>query len=229
MQANEQFSNSRAPFFAVIQTASNHQPFIIPKDAQQRGFVTENKNPDSLKKFGFADNKEYNSMRYMDFCLKSFFKKAASSQYFSNTLFIIVGDHGTAGNAVNSFSADWDTYKLKMLHVPLIFYKPGIQLSFNDITLCSLQDIFPTIYGLHQQQKVNSLHGIDLFSGNFKTGQFYLLHELHQLGWIAPDVRYLASYTNEELKYVLTNQPQVQDSISALVMASYRVFANNKK
>jgi phosphoglycerol transferase MdoB-like AlkP superfamily enzyme len=229
MQADEQFRNSRAPFFAVIQTASNHQPFIIPATAQQRGFVQIKKSVDSLKNFGFADNKEYNSMRYMDFCLQSFFKQAAASDYFSNTLFIIVGDHGTTGNALNSFSADWNTYKLKLLHVPLVFYKPGVQLSFNDSSLCSLQDIIPTVYGLQQQQTIQGLRGVDLFSGSYKTGQFYMLHELHQLGWIAPEIRFLASYTNNELKHVVTNEPFVQDSIGALVMAAYKVSAKNKK
>jgi phosphoglycerol transferase MdoB-like AlkP superfamily enzyme len=228
-QANELFSNSRAPFFAVIQTASNHQPYTIPASAKMRGFVSINQKQQELNKFGFAHAKDYNSLRYMDFCLQSFFKQASSSSYFQNTLFIIVGDHGTSGKALNSMSADWDTYKLKLLHVPLLFYKPGVNLFKQDSSLCSIQDILPTVYGLQQQTNISGIGGIDLFSGYYKTGQFFMLHDLHQLGWIAPKTRYIASFVKGRLEHILTNETSLSDSIGSLVLASYKVYADRKR
>lgn len=228
-QADDMFRKSKTPFFAVIQTASNHEPFTIPATAAQNGFVTINPGVDSLKEFGFQSAKEFNSMRYLDFCLQQYFKKAATASYFSNTVFIIVGDHGTIGKAANSMQADWDTYKLKMLHVPLLFYKPGLQQPCTDTSVCSLQDILPTVYGWQHSNVVNDITGIDLLSGYYKTGQFFMLHELHQAGWIASQLKFLASYENAALKHVLTNQKSKTDSISALVLAAYKIYADKKR
>jgi phosphoglycerol transferase MdoB-like AlkP superfamily enzyme len=228
-QADELFRKSKTPFFAVIQTASNHEPFTIPVTATERGFITVNPAIDSLKQFGFQSAREFNSMRYLDFCLQKYFEKAATASYFSNTVFIIAGDHGTFGKAVNSMQEDWDTYKLKLLHVPLLFYKSGLQQQYTDTALCSLQDILPTVYGWHYSNSVNDLTGIDLLSGYYKTGQFFMLHELHQAGWIAPQLKFLASYENGALKHVLTNQKSKTDSISALVLAAYKIYADKKR
>jgi hypothetical protein len=124
---------------------------------------------------------------------------------------------------------DWDTYKLKLLHVPLLFYKQGLQKIITDTSLCSLQDILPTVYGLQQTKPVNSIMGIDLLSGYYKTGQFFMLHELHQLGWIAPQLKFLASYESGELKHVLTNQKSKTDSIRSLAVAAYKIYADKKR
>jgi phosphoglycerol transferase MdoB-like AlkP superfamily enzyme len=95
LQADQIFQQTDQPFFAVVQTASNHAPYIIPEAAYKHGFVANNQTAERLNHFGFANNKEYNSLRYLDFCLQSFFKNASRSSYYQNTLFIIVGDHGT--------------------------------------------------------------------------------------------------------------------------------------
>ncbi|XVJ66800.1 MAG: LTA synthase family protein [Lacibacter sp.] len=228
-QADEIFRKSKTPFFAVIQTASNHEPFTIPSTAAQNGFITVNPEVDSLKRFGFQSAKEFNSMRYLDFCLQKYFERASTASYFSNTVFIVVGDHGTIGKAAHSMQEDWDTYKLKLLHVPLLFYKPGLQQTYTYTALCSLQDIVPTVYGLNRTKPVNGITGIDLLSGYYKTGQFFMLHELHQAGWIAPQLKFLASYENGSLKHVLTNQKSKTDSISALVLAAYKIYADKKQ
>jgi hypothetical protein len=107
-----------------------------------------------------------------------------------------------------------------------MFYKPGMQFSFSDTSLCSLQDIVPTIYGLQQNATKSGLNGIDLFSGIYKTGQFYLLHDLHQMGWIAPHVNYLATYQNGTLLHPISNKPDMTDSISAMVLSAYKVYAD---
>lgn len=228
LQADVLFRKSKTPFFAVIQTASNHEPFTVPATATQRGFVTVNPEVDSLKQFGFQSAREFNSMRYLDFCLQKYFERAATAPYFSNTVFIVAGDHGTIGKAAHSMQEDWDTYKLKLLHVPLLFYKPGLQ-QYTDTALCSLQDILPTVYGWHHTQPVSSRTGIDLLSGYYKTGQFFMLHELHQAGWIAPSLKFLASYEKGDLKHVLTNQKSKTDSIRSLVAAAYKIYADKKR
>lgn len=225
MQANDQFAATDSPFFAVVQTASNHKPYVIPPQAQKLGFELKTQPAGVLQKFGFVSNAEYNAVRYLDFCLTSFFKKAAASTYFSNTLFIIVGDHGTVGNASVVLHPDWDTYKLNMLHVPLLFYKQGA-IAQMDSTLCGIQDILPTVYGLRNNTNQSGIRGIDLFSGYYKTGQFYLLQDLRQMGWVTPAARFLASYNSGKLQNILTNQPaSSSDSLTALVLAAYKVYA----
>ncbi len=225
MQANELFSTTDSSFFAVVQTASNHQPYFIPSTAKQLGFEKRMQQQSELLEFGFTGNDEYNAVRYLDFCLRSFFKAASTADYFKNTIFIIVGDHGTVGHAATVMHPDWDLFKLNMLHVPLLFYKWGIS-GATDSSLCSIQDILPTVQGLVNETTNSTITGVDLFSGHYKTGQLFMLQDLHQLGWVSNNVRLLTTYANGTIQNTVSNQhTRMADSIASLALATYKIYA----
>src|SRR5687768_3752199 len=50
-EANKAFAEQEVPFFAIVQTADNHRPFMIPEN--EKGFQPEEIHADSLKKYGF--------------------------------------------------------------------------------------------------------------------------------------------------------------------------------
>ncbi len=54
---------------------------------------------DSLRKYGFESDEEMNAFRYTDFGYKKFMEAAQKEKYFSNTVFVFIGDHGIPGNA----------------------------------------------------------------------------------------------------------------------------------
>ena len=120
------------PFYALLQTLSNHTPYALPEPLPVA--------PVS----GFGSNDEHlTAMRYSDWALGQFFEKARSAPYFKDTLFVILGDHGFGSPEQLS---DIDLYRF---HVPLLLIAPGIQAQFgprNDIAGTQL-DIVPTIMG----------------------------------------------------------------------------------
>src|SRR5206468_9758350 len=65
IEANRILSKEQKPFFAIIQTADNHRPYTIPKE--DLGEFKKMELPvDTLKKYGFFSNDEFNAFRYTD-------------------------------------------------------------------------------------------------------------------------------------------------------------------
>ena len=76
-------SNGEQPFYAILQTLSNHTPYALP-EALPVEPVTEQG----------SFNEHLTAMRYSDWALGQFFEKTRNAPYFKETLFVIVGDHG---------------------------------------------------------------------------------------------------------------------------------------
>jgi phosphoglycerol transferase MdoB-like AlkP superfamily enzyme len=71
-------SNS-APFFSIIMTSTNHEPF----NAKVKRFFS-----------GSDEVANYeNTARFSDKCLNDFIQKAKKTSWYNNTIFIITGDH----------------------------------------------------------------------------------------------------------------------------------------
>ena len=106
LEANEIMKKKKSPFFAIIQTAGNHRPYTIPKE-DQAAFKKISFPADTLRKYGFETNEEMNAFRYTDYCFQQFFGAAQKGDYFDNTIFVFVGDHGIRGYAGDMFPGAW--------------------------------------------------------------------------------------------------------------------------
>jgi phosphoglycerol transferase MdoB-like AlkP superfamily enzyme len=157
-------------FFAAFLTSSDHGPYIIPE------YFTP-KQTDVQQQI----------IEYADWSLGKFIKLASMEDWFENTIFVFVADHGAA------LFAKYDM-PLNYHHVPLIFYAPNILTESKIFTKVGGQiDIFPTIMGILNLPYVNNSFGIDLlretrpfiyFSTDDKYGvinnEFYLI--VRQIG-----------------------------------------------
>ena len=133
-RANQLFKqkhSEKKPFFSITLTSVNHAPYSVPPY-----FLKEN--PEYLKngKSGF-----YATYAYMDWALGKFFEQARKEEYFKNTIFIIIADHGESVDPKDKF--------IKRFHIPLLIYAPYL-LSENKIikTVGSQADVVPTLLGL---------------------------------------------------------------------------------
>ena len=144
------------PFFAILQTLSNHLPFTIP-DPLPIAKVTGH---------GLLDG-HLTAMRYADWALGQFFAKAKNSSYFDETLFVLLGDHGFC---VQQQLTDID---LLRFHIPLLLLAPGLKDKYGSrrSTVGTQVDVVPTIMGLlgkpflHHCWGRNLLHLTDDDSG----------------------------------------------------------------
>jgi phosphoglycerol transferase MdoB-like AlkP superfamily enzyme len=244
LEANQVLKKQEGPFFAVIQTADNHRPYTIP--AEDLGEFQKLTVPsDSLKAFGFESNDEMNAFRFTDFCYQKFVEAAKKEKYFSNTIFVFVGDHGIAGDAGNMFPRSWTDERLDNMHVPFLFYSPSLLLPKRIHAFVSQIDLLPTVAGLAKISYRNTTLGRDLLDSAYDPGKaFSFLYD--------PDQGYLCllkgSYlyrtnlnTHKASMYSVTGNdpvdaasiPDTLRNMSALTKAFYEtaryMLLNNKK
>ena len=162
LETNKMLAKQKKPFFAVIQTADNHRPYTIPeedlKEFKKRDFPN-----DTLKKYGFDDNGQFNAFRYTDFNFSKFIEAAKKEKYFNNTIFVFVGDHGLRGDAGNMFPKSFTQQGILAEHVPLLFYSPALLQHMKVSNVCSQVDIMPTVAAFSKQHFVNTTFGRNLF------------------------------------------------------------------
>ena len=160
-EANNVLKQEAFPFFAVIQTSDNHRPYTIPQE-DLKEFKKISLPADSLKKYGFDSNDELNAFRFTDFCYQTFIEAVKKEAYFSNTIFMFVGDHGIDGHAGGMFPAAWSEDGLTRNHVPLLFYAPKIIAPQRLHCVASQVDVLPTLAGLAHINYSNTSLGRDL-------------------------------------------------------------------
>ena len=160
---------------------------------------------DSLRKYGFESPAEFNSFRYTDYCFKKFIEAAKKETYFSNTVFVFIGDHGVAGNANEMYSKAWTTERLTDEHVPLLFYAPYLLMPQRRIETVSQIDVLPTIAGMVQQPYVNTTLGRDLLQPTKQNNYaFIIYHDEGKIG-VVTDSYYFTKNLNfqrEEIHFL---------------------------
>ncbi len=181
-EANHVFRQQDKPFFAIVQTANNHRPFMIPRE--DTDFEKIELPEDELEKWGFESNEELNSFRYADFCFRSFIGQAQQENYFHNTIFVFVGDHGVAGNALNIYPPLWTKERLTDQHVPLLFYAPYMLAPQLKTGVASLIDVLPSIAGLSGISYTNTTLGRDLFNPGKKNNFAFVTNTAGKIGMV---------------------------------------------
>ncbi|HQQ74492.1 MAG TPA: LTA synthase family protein, partial [Pseudomonadales bacterium] len=105
------------PFFAMLQTLSNHTPYALPTPLPV----------EPVTNMGIF-NEHLTAMKYADWALGQFFQKIEKEPYYKNTVFVLVGDHGFG---TNNQVTDIDLLRFR---VPMLVIAPGIQQKFGATT-----------------------------------------------------------------------------------------------
>lgn len=190
IEADKVFKKQKKPFIAILQFASFHRPFSIPKD--KKSFVLEKHSSEVLKENGFRHLKEYNSLRFSDYSLNYLMKLAKEAGYFDNTLFVILGDHG---GAVKGKALSVPQY-IKDFHIgfsmtPLIFYAPKKLKPKIHSNIALQVDVLPSIVAALGRNAVATGFGINLFN--------QLLKREYAFMQIGPEISIV--YLDKILKY----------------------------
>lgn len=245
--ANKILAKETKPFFAVIQTADNHRPYSIPKE-DLKEFKLQKVPKDSLKKYGFESEEEYNAFRYTDYCFKVFMNAAGKEAYFDNTIFVFAGDHGIRGDAVNLFPKVWTEQGLTSEHVPFLIYAPSLVKPARHSYLSSQIDILPTIASLCNISYTNTALGRNLLDKRILGGDslhnaiFIFDPDVKRIGIIYDGLYYSYGLNNsspEQIGSLENNEPvHITDSMRILYKSitndfyetsRYLLFNNRKK
>jgi phosphoglycerol transferase MdoB-like AlkP superfamily enzyme len=220
LEANRFLKQQTRPFVAVIQTADNHRPYTIPKE-DEVNFKKEFYPVDSLNKYGFESNDELNAFRFTDYCFEQFIEAAKKENYFKNTIFIFVGDHGIRGNAGDMFPRAWTDNGLSAEHVPLLFYSPALLQPAVRTDVCSQIDIFPSAASLSGQAFHNYTLGRNLFADSVTASDqtipqcaFIIDPETRRFGMIDSNYYYSQSMVpGKEIMLSIKNNEPVGNSV----------------
>lgn len=126
----DRLDHEQKPFGAALFTLTSHHPFPIP--ARWQGH------------FPKGDQEIHESLGYVDMALRQFFRRAAQSDWYRNTLFVITADHTYPFNV----HPPWYTNPAGRFAAPIIFFRPDGSLKARSSELAQQLDIIPSILDL---------------------------------------------------------------------------------
>ncbi|MDL2315193.1 sulfatase-like hydrolase/transferase [Bacteroidales bacterium OttesenSCG-928-C19] len=113
--ALENINKYPEPFFSIVATTTNHEPFEA----------------DVENKFGNKniEEKYMNTVYYTDQCIETFFEEAKKESWFDNTLFIFVADHA------HYLPNNQPAYAQERHWIPCMFYGKVLKDEFKGKTI----------------------------------------------------------------------------------------------
>lgn len=130
-----------SPSLKVIFTVATHNPFLINNESfyinrfEQR--MQELNFSEDKKKQYRNYSKQYASILYADQAIEQFIKAYSKRADFTNTVFLITGDHRMPEIPMST--------KLDRYHVPLLIYSPMLNTTRKFSSVSSHFDIAPTL------------------------------------------------------------------------------------
>jgi phosphoglycerol transferase MdoB-like AlkP superfamily enzyme len=122
----DELDTLKAPFMAGIFTISSHTPYTLPGQYENT--------------FPGGDIPMHRVVQYSDMALRKFFERAATKEWYENTLFVITADH-TSDNFDIRFANPLGRHQ-----IPIILYQPNKEIEVGIVTEIAQQiDIPATI------------------------------------------------------------------------------------
>ncbi len=140
-KAHEEFSKPQdKPFFSLVFTSSNHSPYQFPEGR--------------IELYDEQLNTVNNAVKYADHALGEFMAKARQSDYWEDTVFLIVADH-------NSRVYGADLVPVERFHIPGLIMGGSIPPSVHT-PVASQIDLAPTLLSLIGVSSTHPMIGHDL-------------------------------------------------------------------
>jgi phosphoglycerol transferase MdoB-like AlkP superfamily enzyme len=126
-RANEEFRKPRdRPFFAVLLSSSNHDPFEIPAG--------------SIEPYDAPLHSRNNAVKYADHAIGRFFELARREAYYADTVFVVVADHDARVKGI-------PLVPVERFRIPGLIIGPNVPIGAYT-RVASQIDLAPTLLGL---------------------------------------------------------------------------------
>lgn len=142
-KAHEQFSmlsQQETPFFSLVFTTTNHSPYEYPQ-----GKIEPYNQPAATRE---------NTVKYSDYALGQFLEQAKQSDYWDDTIFVLVADHDSRAYGDQVVPID-------CFHIPAVIFGGGVSAREDD-RLTSQIDLPPTLLSLAGISAYHPMCGHDL-------------------------------------------------------------------
>lgn len=142
-RAHQEFNRRHAsgqPFFSLVFSSSNHDPFEFPDNR--------------IELYEQPKNTRNNAAKYADHALGEFFRQARAAGYWRDTVFLVVADHDS-----RVYGAE--LVPVEHFRIPGVILGEGIPAQ-RDARLVSQIDLAPTLLSLIGIDSENPMLGRDL-------------------------------------------------------------------
>jgi len=212
----EQQSTTGKPFFSIIMTTSNHQPYTFP---------------DNSLEIPTRNGGRLAGIRYADYALGKFIEQARKTRWGRNTLFVIVADHD---------ARVYGSQLIPMRHyrIPLLFLAPGRLQPTLIANRIGQIDIAPTIMGLLGLRFEAPFYGQDILHRNNNKPHPILVNHGRDVGMLYGDKLIVLGLRKsvKAFKYDATKNtmarirpdPDLVDLTTAFYQTAYDLFSRRR-
>lgn len=184
------------PFFSLIFTSSNHEPFEFPD-----GRIELHEQPKDVVN---------NAVKYADWAMGRFFEIAKQSEYWQDTVFLVVADH------------DNRVYGDNLIPVEK-FQIPGLILGHSVkptriVGLASQIDLAPTLLSLMGVSSCHAMMGRDFMADQTSPGRallqfddYFALMEPEKITILKPDETAVIAAYDEATKNLTLVRPAIPE------------------
>lgn len=173
------------PFFSLIFTSSNHEPFEFPD-----GRIELHEQPKDVVN---------NAVKYADWAMGQFFAKAKQSDYWQDTVFLIVADHDNRVYGNNLIPVE-------KFHIPGLILGGSIKPA-RISQLASQIDLAPTLLSLIGVSRCHPMTGRDFIADAsspgralLQFGDYFALMEPEKITLLKPDASAVIAQFDERTK-----------------------------
>lgn len=178
---NQDLKSIPKPFFSVMFTLTSHEPFEIP--------VNPPHPPASV-----ADQYK-NSIWYSDLSIGNFLKEAQTEDWYQNTIFILIADHG------HRFPLNrTEQFVPERFRIPCVFFGPALKPEWKGKQIASVSSQADFSSTLLNQLKLNSSDftwSNDMVKSPRHDFAFYNFND--GFGWIRPEYKVSFDFVSEKI------------------------------
>lgn len=150
------------PSLQIILTVATHSPFLINDQLRYQDLARQRMNTLQLSNDQKQEHEkyiaQYSTIMYADDAVRDFIQEYSKLPNYSNTIFIITGDHRMPEIPMAS--------KIDRYHVPLIIYSPLLQRTARFQSISTHFDITPSILGFMKKNYGWNLPSLSTWVGS---------------------------------------------------------------
>ena len=207
----QQRQQTGQPFFSLVFTSSNHEPFEFPD-----GRIDLHEEP---------KNTVNNAVKYADWAMGQFFHKARQSSYWQDTLFLIVADHDNRVYGSNLIPVE-------KFRIPGLILGADTKAGTID-TLTSQIDLAPTLLSMLGVSSCHPMIGRDLTRDSTSPGraliqfeQYFALKQPDGLTILKPDGTVVHGTYDEQQKALtlsdtVVSRAEYEKALAQVQLPSY--------
>lgn len=148
------------PFHHFVMTTSNHRPFGYPAGC-----------------IDLPPGHREGAVKYTDYAIGRFLEEARGHAWFTNTLFVVVGDHCAS-------AAGKTTLPVEGYHIPALVWNPTLIQPRHEDRLCSQIDLPPTLFGLLNWSYQTRFYGHDVLRAHAPELDRAFISTYQKLGYL---------------------------------------------